>query len=493
MSLARPTILRRVALVGALVLAVVLSRGIGTWPGLWAPRDAVQIDPVTTSLALRPTEDGAVVVDARTGQKPLGDLRFSHCTPLGSHASAGDLGWADVQVYSVRPGVLERLIAYANAHGGPRIHLLPACTNDDDLLGWPVAMAVLLAIVMWGVRDGRFGLMIRAPHLVPVVIQLSLYLYWSLYWTGVATRLPSLVAQIVLAFALDAAFSFARFRRWRVGLSPLPIVLSANLFAWLGATDSVIAITVAMATKTFLRRGGRHIFNPSAAGLTVGALYLALVPSSGWAGIFHFENLPPNMAEVVLLLGLFPLYRFRLSLIPLGALSGFLFRPHALQDAPNLAYPGILLAVTLFAADPATTPRSPGGCFLFGLFVGVGIALGSNLLLAHGHPDDFAKVLPVPVANLLAPTFDRVAGRILVGWVAQPFAARWNALHVLLWVAVIGAHLASQKKDTFEAGRHWTYQTPTIRRDADDVPRCAANPAFCRPFAFVAEVQRWRQ
>ena len=450
------------------------------------------------ALDVRPTASGADVVAAASAQV-VGRLRYRTCAPDGAPRVGGRRGFAEIDSYILDPAVVARLVAYADADGGPRTIPLPACTRAESrsgLLPWAVFVAVVLAAVAWSVRDGTLSLAIRLPHLVPIVIQVALYAYWSLYWGGVAVQARSLLWQIALAFALDAFLSFARFRSWRVGLSPVPIVLSANLFAWFDPTGAVIVVATAMLTKVLVRRAGRHVFNPSAAGLSAGAAYavFAVHTSNGWwNGLFHVEHLPPNITELVLVLGLFPLVRFRLALIPLGAALGFTLPCGLVASAPNLVFPGILIAITLFASDPATTPRTAGGRLLFGLFVGLGMVAISNALLATGHPDDFSKVLPVPLANLLAPTFDRLAAVLFDRTVTRALDPRWTLLHAGLWVAAVGAFLATQKAGSFEAAAHWTYQTELVVRDADDVPRCAANPAFCRPFSLVSEVLAWRR
>ena len=45
----------------------------------------------------------------------------------------------------------------------------------------------------------------------------------------------------------------------------------------------------------------------------------------------------------------------------------------------------------------------------------------------------------------------------------------------------------------FEPALHWNWGTPLVVRDADDVPRCASNPVFCKPFMFAQEVALWRE
>jgi hypothetical protein len=337
-------------------------------------------------------------------------------------------------------------------------------------------------------RRGRVALDVRLPHVVPVAIQLSIYLYWSIYWPGVAEHAPSIVLQIALAYAVEAWLSFLRFGAWRVGLGPLPVVLSANLFAWFDPLGSIIVVCVAMGSKTLLRYRGRHLFNPSAAGLVAGGLYLWLSPGSTWDGLFHTQNLAPNLVEVVLALSVVPLLRFGLGLIPLGGVMAMLLLP---LSGPSVTQPGMIIALALFASDPATTPKTQPGRLLYGLFVGTAVLVASTLLSSHGHPDDFAKVLPVPIANVLAPAFDTLVERYRWLVPSRLLAPRWNVAFVALWLLIVLGRHVGYKPAQFEAALHWTYGTPLVVRDGDDIPRCANNPIFCHAFSFAGELEAW--
>jgi hypothetical protein len=62
---------------------------------------------------------------------------------------------------------------------------------------------------------------------------------------------------------------------------------------------------------------------------------------------------------------------------------------------------------------------------------------------------------------------------------------------VASWLVLCLVLLIGEKPRDFEPSLHWTWGTPLVVRDADDVPRCASNPAFCRPFAFHTEIGLW--
>jgi hypothetical protein len=310
-----------------------------------------------------------------------------------------------------------------------------------------------------------------------------------------------------MGFAADAAFSFARFGSWRIGAAPLPIVLSTNLFAWFNPAGIVISILAAFASKALVRRGEGHVLNPSAIGLSVGGAIALVAPDLvHFGGVFHTMNLAPNMAELIIVLALVPQARFRILPVSIGAVL-------ALGATGNNAVlrPAMLLAVAVLATDPATIPRSDAGKLLFGGFLGLTIPLTSSLLRHSGQIDDFAKVLPIPVANWLGPWFDLLGGKaVMRAKPALASVARWttgralplwlrgaaplpNAVFVVCWLGLVVPRLWVEKPRDFEPALHWNYGTPLVVRDADDVPRCPSNPVFCRPFTVGQELELWRE
>jgi hypothetical protein len=372
-----------------------------------------------------------------------------------------------------------------------------------DAMWWFVAIALVLAV--W--RRGRISFELKLPHLLPATIQVLIFTYWSIYWPDVRNHLPSVAVQLVMAFAADAAFSYLRLGIWRVGAGPLPVILSANLFAWFNTTGVVVMILTAFGTKTFLRFRGRHLLNPSATGLAVAGTLAAIRPDViAFGGVFDTMNAAPDIVEVIFLLSLIPQARFRIVPVSIGAVLAL----RAL-DNPTILRPSMLLALSLLATDPATIPKTELGKTLFGVFIGLTLP-GISLLLRHlGRVDDFAKVIPIPFANALGPAFDYVgvgaetlaarvvaAVRRLFGRPPSPerVATRprldvTNALFVACWLLLIVPAMRDEKPRHFEASLHWTWGTPLVVRDADDVPRCASNAVFCQPFMFAQEAALW--
>ena len=232
-----------------------------------------------------------------------------------------------------------------------------------------------------------------------------------------------------------------------------------------------------------------------------------------FGGVFHTMNASPNMAELLIVLALIPQMRFRIVPVTIGGLIAL-----KLSDNPAIARPAVLLAIVLLATDPATIPRTEIGKLLFGMFVGFGFVLTSVVLRRIGRPDDFSKVMAIPVANVLIPSSigsgrpsrrtrcgsrsDRRSRKHSPDWgrgrprSSREAPAAWlapNMAMVAAWLLLIVPSFGNDKRNAFEPAIHWTWGTPLVQRDDDDVPRCTANPAYCKPFSFLDEASAWLQ
>ncbi len=126
-------------------------------------------------------------------------------------------------------------------------------------------------------RDSRNGFRfdalwnIRRPHYWQIVFQAGVYLYWGLYWDVVRSWVLLILAQVAVAYLLEAMLSWSRHKTWRLGFGPWPIVGSINLFFWFREDFfflQLLLIAGTQLTKEFItwNRDGRrvHVFNPSA-------------------------------------------------------------------------------------------------------------------------------------------------------------------------------------------------------------------------------------
>lgn len=448
---------------------------------------------------------GDVSIGLTRGNGPVPRVRSAHYT-------------ATIFNTSPDPASVDVLVKAADAviasDGGPVAEPGMRVSDVEDyhamILATEVVIAAALLMALW--RRGRVTLDLRKHFVIQGCVQGSILVYWSFYWAGVAVQLPMIVLMFVMCYAADAACSFARYGNWRVGLSPVPIVLSTNLFVWLDWRGATMAMVLAVASKTLIQRKGRHVFNPSVAGLTVNAVCTVLFPDFvHFGGLFHTFNLAPNMAEWIFLVSLIPLTVFRLLPVTIGCVIGMVYVTHT----SGALRPTLLLLMTLLATDPATTPKTDLGRLFYGFAVGATYPLYSMLLRKLGQPDDFAKILAVPLPNLFVGEFDALADRV------RAFARRrgpavWarvapglgalqermarlgarlvpvpTALLVAVWTVLFIIPLRSEKPQDFEPSLHWDWGTPLVQRDSDGVPRCSSNPVFCEPFSFIGEVRHW--
>jgi hypothetical protein len=61
---------------------------------------------------------------------------------------------------------------------------------------------------------------IKFTHVLPTVLQGVLFLYWGFYWFGVIQHLPVVVAQLVVAYAIDFLLAWTLQRRYTPSLGP---------------------------------------------------------------------------------------------------------------------------------------------------------------------------------------------------------------------------------------------------------------------------------
>lgn len=385
--------------------------------------------------------------------------------------------------------------------------------GEAIILWLPLLLSLLLfgaigAQVRRATWDDVLVVHYKRTHLLPAILQSTLFLYWGLYWRELADHLPFILAQLAYVYVLEMALSLWFLKRWRISFGPVPIVLSTNLFVqyseWIEHYMVAIALTAAIASKIFLRRGGRHIFNPSALGLAViGALWLTLDGSSEpgvWrladlpdGDIAHYLNLPPNMAELIVIVATIAHLRVPVVLVTLSsflamALIGPVYDPYWL--GPDWA--PILLVLALLITDPATSPRTPGGQILYGVSAGLIISTVSMGLEINGVSDFYSKVLLIPLINGLVPFFDKVGGAFdeRMTWLRHGL----NRRHVMAWLIVFGLYVSGGGKGRFfesEAHFHLENQSRFVHIDETGRLSCEVNPLHCEPFNIEAELRCW--
>jgi len=294
-----------------------------------------------------------------------------------------------------------------------------------------LAATALLVIWQWILVDSlrstgqtvRIESRVRSPHYVQALLHIGVYVYWGLYWDDVSSYAPLIVVQIIFAYGIEMLLSWSKYRVWRAGFGPFPIVLSTNLFLWFNEEYFLLQFAMILLIyfgKEFVHwnRGGKsvHIFNPSAFGLTIVSVVLLVSDKfevSRGSDIIEAFDLPPNIFEVIFLLGVVVQLLYRTTLVTLGAvLAQYLFYTLAtvILGAPINQIPievSVFLGITFLVTDPSTSPRGNIGKFLFGFTYGGGVFFTFIGLRLIDQPSFVDKLFMVPVVNLLVPLFDR--------------------------------------------------------------------------------------
>lgn len=312
--------------------------------------------------------------------------------------------------------------------------LLPATAANTRLQWsfWGAAVLVgawNLLLVGGTVARGRtltLEVVLRTQHYVQALAQTSIFVYWGWYWREVYDSAHLIAAQILFAYAVDMLISFSRRNRCTLGFSPVPVVLSINLFLWFRAEwffFQFLLVAIGFLAKEFIRwnKDGRrvHIFNPSSFPLGLCSLILLLTGASGmtWGyEIANTLNYPPNIYLFIFLVSLPGQLLFGVTTMTMSAvITMYVFG--LLYFASTGTYYffdsyipiAVFLGMHLLFNDPSTSPRTELGRIMFGAIYALGvIALYAGLDRA-AIPTFYDKLLAVPIMNLMVQSIDRWA------------------------------------------------------------------------------------
>ena len=297
------------------------------------------------------------------------------------------------------------------------------------------------------------------PHWVQFLAQGMVLAWWGWFVPAVYEFAPFILAQLVLAVAVEALFSWTRRGRHTLGFGPVPVVFSLNLFLWFHLEwffFQLAMVVLVYVGKEFIqwRVGGRsrHIFNPSAFALAVASLALIATGTTGitlGVEIAQSQFVPPFIFLVIFLAALPGQLLFGVATMTMPAVltiwgfSAVYFAVTGEYFFYDAYIPiAVFLGLHLLFTDPATSPRSELGRVLFAVLYGTGVVASVFALNAVGAPPFYDKLLPVPILNLMAPTLDRVADalapRLGVAWAAAKSAVptRRRVVTVGLWATV---------------------------------------------------------
>jgi hypothetical protein len=418
---------------------------------------------------------------------------------LASHLTANIIAHDHGDLYVVQP-VRPRQEVEMPSRAGDRLQLAGAAAALATLL-----LASVLwqrrQTGLWPAREKR----IQITHFLPASLQLVIFAYWSLYWREMAEIGPMIALEVLAALLLDALLHLWREKKLVLTGGALPITLSTNLFVIFapnGAWLSLVAVSLALLTKHFVRSSRGHVFNPSAIGLLVVGIVTLLLPQLGYGDTAYEFALAPNTTELILILALVVQLRLPVVLVSIGAFLGLHLTGRLYgQVSFDPVWPPIALVITLLVTDPATQPKTPVGRLLFGLLAGVLMRVCGDLLQTYLNQDFWGKVGGVALANLCVPWIDAAVAKLpqrgsdLYGVLAP----KLNPLHIALWWFLMVSNLLQTdgKTELLHYSRgvqeaHVRNGTPFVQPTADGKEvRCKENPLLCDGFTFQTELACW--
>lgn len=325
------------------------------------------------------------------------------------------------------------------------------------------------------------------PHWVQLLAQGTVLAWWGWFVPAVYGFAPFILAQLILAVALEALFSWTRRGQYTLGFGPVPVVFSLNLFLWFHLDwffFQLAMVVLVYVGKEFIRwRIGsrlRHIFNPSAFALAVASLALIATGTTGitlGVEIAQSQFVPPFIFLIIFLAALPGQLLFGVATMTMPAVltiwgfSAAYFAVTGEYFFYDAYIPiAVFLGLHLLFTDPATSPRSELGRVLFAVLYGTGVVASVFALNAVGAPPFYDKLLPVPILNLMAPTLDRAAAalapRIGVAWAAAKGAVptRRRTATVGLWAAVFATLSLSGALGDNHPGQYYPFWRDACER-----------------------------
>ena len=310
----------------------------------------------------------------------------------------------------------------------------PRIGQDPNLVRSFVGAAGVL--VLWAsvlfvtaVRAGRelsIQSAVRKPHYVQMFAQGTVLVYWGWHVRMVQEWAPLILAQILFAFGVDALLQWSRRDTFSMGVGPIPVMFSINLFLWFKPEwfyFQFAMVAVGFLAKELIRwqKGGKsaHIFNPSSFPLAVASLVLIATGATDitWGvEIAQTQYNPPYMFAVIFLASLPGQLLFGVATMTWSAVvSAYAFGLLYYQITgvyyfyDSFIPIAVFLGMHLLFTDPSTSPKSEGGRVIFGVLYGMGCIGLVVVLNALGAPEFYDKLLPVPILNLSVRWIDRLA------------------------------------------------------------------------------------
>jgi hypothetical protein len=311
---------------------------------------------------------------------------------------------------------------------------LPQIGRDPNLVRSFVGAAGVL--VVWAavlfVTASRAGRVlsirsaVRKPHYIQMFAQGTVLVYWGWHVRMVQEWAPLILAQILFAFGVDALLQWSRRDTYGMGLGPVPVMFSMNLFLWFKPEwfhFQFAMVAVGFLAKELIRwqKDGKsaHIFNPSSFPLAIASLLLIATGTTDitWGvAIAQTQYNPPYIFAVIFLASLPGQLLFGVATMTWSAVvSAYVFGLLYFQITgvyyfyDSFIPIAVFLGMHLLFTDPSTSPKSESGRVIFGVLYGMSCIGLVVVLGALGAPEFYDKLLPVPILNLSVRWIDRVA------------------------------------------------------------------------------------
>ena len=367
-----------------------------------------------------------------------------------------------VEQPSTRPLFLPLAAALLLASFGWLPHVRSNAALAASVTGASVMLMAWWLLLWFRGRAVKFEVALRPSHYMQTITQLSIFIYWGIYWPPMREAAALIAAQVVFAFAFDMLLSWTRRDTHTLGFGPIPIVFSINLFLrfhddWFYLQFVIIA--VGFLAKELIRwnKNGRrvHIFNPSSFPLALASLVLIATNTAHltWGEDLALQLfLPPQIFFFLFLVSLPGQFRFGVTTMSLAAIVttyGFGMAYLAATGTyffiddyiPIAAFLGMLLLFT----DPSTAPATELGRILYGVIYGVCVVGLYALLDRMGLPTFYDKLLQVPLMNLSVQAIDRAARSKTLAWMDPARIGRGlppmrrHLVYTSVWVVVFSA------------------------------------------------------
>ena len=335
------------------------------------------------------------------------------------------------------------------------------------------AFLVLVARKLRSQQSWTFNWNVRVPNLVQACVQSSIYVYMSFHSQWIGEYAPWIAYQLCFAFLLDVLISLWKHGEYRIGFSVFPIVFSTNLFIWFRPEFfylQLVMISVGVLSKHAITRvvnGQRsHIFNPSVVGMLFGTFWV-LSFGTHYAYfselVYSYNYSRPGIFLHILLAGSISQWIGKIVPVSAGAVLTLFALDHAVLGAFGIPLtnqwidPSVMVGVTLLVTDPATTPKTNWGKFLFGICYGLSILTAYGVLCYFQLVGYHAKILAVPLLNWFAPRFDRL--RSPFNW--KPSQIHQSVAYVLMFAAFL--KISYPERSRFSAlgllgGAQWAWR-----------------------------------